>query len=307
MYIPLTFTVILSLFRHGFFYRFSFDNVHQSIQPYYRNHVSYATIMSVFFPFLWLAEKWYEKGSRKYKILQWSKLLYLIAIYFSYTRGAMLAVVAMLPFYFVIKWNKMKTALVASVVVAIVGITYVIQNNYYFRFAPTFKRTVMHEKLGDHFASTFEGEDLSSMERVYRWVAAVKMIPERPFMGTGSGNFYNYYKRYVAYDFYTYVSENPERSTVHDYFLYVTIEQGFIGLVIFVALTFAIFLTGNNIYRNKSGIEKQTALVLLQSMFSIYVCLLLNDMLETDKIGSFFFLIIGLFLSLSLSRISFSK
>ncbi|HEY0262079.1 MAG TPA: O-antigen ligase family protein, partial [Chitinophagales bacterium] len=237
IYIPLTFTVVLSLLRHGILYHFSFDNVHQSIQPYYRNHVSYATIMSVFFPFLWLADKWYEKGSQKYKLLQFSKLLYLVAIYFSYTRGAMLAVFAMIPFYVIIKWNLIKTTLITAIIGSALVVTFLVHNNYFFRYAPTYKRTVMHEKFNDHFASTFEGEDLSSMERVYRWVAAVKMIPERPYMGVGSGNFYNYYKRYTATDFYTYVSDNPERSTVHNYFLFITIEQGFIGLAIFVLLT----------------------------------------------------------------------
>lgn len=264
-------------------------------------------MVSVFFPWLWLAEKWYHKTSFKYKIIQFAKILYLIALYFSYTRGAMLAVLAMIPFYFILKWDWVKPALLAAALIAVVGITYILSDNYYLRYAPDYDRTIYHDDFGSHMSSTFQGEDVSSMERVYRWVAAVRMVSDRPLMGVGSGNFYDFYKKYTLSSFETYVSENEEQSTVHNYFLFILVEQGFIGLAIFVLLTYFIFRDGNRLYHEKNGMEKQTVLILIQSMLAIYVCLLLNDMLETDKVGTFFFMIIGLFIAMKFSLISFSK
>src|SRR5690606_28371930 len=141
--------------------------------------------------------------------------------------------------------------------------------------------TIYHDDFGSHMSSTFDGEDVSSMERVYRWVAAVRMVSDRPLMGVGSGNFYDFYKRYTLSSFETYVSENEEQSTVHNYFLFILVEQGFIGLAIFVLLTYFIFRDGSKLYQEKKGMEQRTVLILLQSMLAIYVCLMLNDMLET--------------------------
>lgn len=307
LYIPLTATVVITMLRHGIIYQFAFDEINNSVTPYFRNHVNYASMVSVFFPWLWLAQKWYAKPTFKYKLIQASKLLYIVAIYFSYTRAAMLAVIVMLPFYFVMKWNLVKPALLAVIAVSVLGVSYIMYDNYYLRYAPDYKKTIYHDDFGSHFASTFEGEDVSSMERVYRWVAAARMVPERPLMGVGSGNFFDFYKKYGLGSFETYISDNKEQSTVHNYFLLMLVEQGFIGLVIFVLLTYFIFVGGNKIYHEKRDSEKFTTLVLMQSMLAIYVCLLLNDMLESDKVGTFFFMIIGLLLAIKFSRISFSK
>lgn len=153
----------------------------------------------------------------------------------------MLAVVVMLPFYFVMKWSLVKPALHAVIAVSVLGVSYIMYDNYYLRYAPDYKKTIYHDDFGSHFASTFEGEDVSSMERVYRWVAAARMVPERPLMGVGSGNFFDFYKKYGLGSFETYISDNKEQSTVHNYFLLMLVEQGFIGLAIFVLLTYFYF------------------------------------------------------------------
>lgn len=307
IYLPLTATVIVTLLRHGLLYKFAFDEINHSVVPYFRNHVNYATMVSVFFPWLWLAERWYNKTSYKYKFIQFSKLLYAVAIYFSYTRGAMLAVLAMLPFYFILKWRLLKPALLTAIAISSLGVGYILYDNYYLRYAPDYKRTIYHDDFGSHFSSTFEGEDVSSMERVYRWVAAVQMVPERPLMGVGNGNFYDFYKKYALGDFETYISDNEERSTVHNYFLLILVEQGFIGLAIFLLLSYFIFASGSKLYQETQGTEQFSVLILLQSMVAIYVCLLLNDMLESDKVGTLFFLLIGLLTAIKFSRITFAK
>lgn len=307
LYIPLTLAILLTLFRHGYFYHFYFEDINRSVGPYFRNHVNYAAMVSIFFPWLWLADKWYPKTTFTYKLIQFSKLLYVVAIYFSYTRTCMLALLAMIPFYFVLKWNVMKPVLIGVVVVVVLVVANLVKDNHYLKFAPDFARTIYHDDFSSHLTSTFAGEDVSSMERVYRWVAAKRMVEDRPWMGVGNGNFYEYYKKYAVSAFETYISDNEERSTVHNYFLLIIVEQGAIGLVIFVLLTLYIFLDGNKRYQATSDREKRTILILLQSMVAIYVNLLLSDMLESDKVGTIYFMIIGLLVALNAHLISFPK
>jgi len=72
-------------------------------------------------------------------------------------------------------------------------------------------------------------------------------------------------------------------------------EQGWIGLIIFLVLTFAVFIYGEHIYFKVTSREnKRAVMILLLVMFSIIINLLLSDMLESDKVGPFFFMVIAL-------------
>jgi O-antigen ligase len=86
------------------------------------------------------------------------------------------------------------------------------------------------------------------MERVYRWVAAAYMIQDRPYSGFGPGNFYFNYQKYTVSSFKTYVSDNPERSGIHNYFLMVTVEQGVPGLVFFLLFCLLVIFKGQQVY-----------------------------------------------------------
>jgi hypothetical protein len=63
IFLPLTILVMVSVARHGILYGFSFLDINKSVTPYFRNHVNYAAMMSVFFPFILWAMTWYERGT----------------------------------------------------------------------------------------------------------------------------------------------------------------------------------------------------------------------------------------------------
>ncbi|MFN8276577.1 MAG: O-antigen ligase family protein [Chitinophagales bacterium] len=295
IFIPLIVLTLITVMRHGLIYQFGFAEVNKCVTPYFRNHVNYAAILSVFFPFVLLARSWYEKGTWMHFWLSCAIVFLIAAIYLSYTRTAMLAVLAMIPFYFVVRWKLMRYAMLGALVLLSVVIIRTVHNNHYMKYAPDFEATVYHDDFGSHVGSTFEGKDVSSMERVYRWVAAMRMARERPWMGVGPGNFFDYYKSYTVTNFETYISDNEERSTVHNYFLLMLSEQGFPGLLIFLGLMVALFLYGERIYaRAASDADRRTVMMLLLMLLSVYVNLLLSDMLESDKVGPFFFMAMAL-------------
>ncbi len=307
IFIPLTLLVIQVIIRHGM-QGFSFDEINKPMYPFFRNHVNYAAILSIFFPFILWARGQYAKRSFARKILSLSALLYVAAVYLSYTRTCYIALLMIVPVYFIIKRRLIKPALLAAAIAATLLVAHLFTQNNYLKFAPDFQETIIHDEFGEHLSSTFEGKDVSSMERVYRWVAATRMFKEHPYMGFGSGNFYPYYKSYTLSSFETYVSDNPERSTAHNYLLLLLAEQGIIGLAIFILLTVVIFVYGETVYhRVKSEDDKRTVMMLLLMLAMVYINLLLSDMLETDKVGPFFFICIGLLAALDIRNRSSPK
>jgi O-antigen ligase len=300
IFIPLTLLMLQVIVRHAM-QGFSFEDINKPMYPFFRNHVNYAAIVSVFFPFILLARTWYVKGTFVRRLLTFSAVLYVLAIYLSYTRTCYLALLLIYPFYFIVKRKLMKPVLAVAVIGISFFLVHLFSHNNYLKYAPTFEETIIHDEFGEHLSSTFEGKDVSSMERVYRWVAATRMFKAHPWFGFGPGNFYPNYKKYTLSGFETYVSDNPERSTTHNYPLLLLTEQGTIGLGIFLLLTVVIFIYGESIYhRIKNAEDKQIALTLLLVLAMVYVNLLLSDLLESDKVGPFFFICISLLAALDI-------
>ena len=134
------------------------------------------------------------------------------------------------------------------------------------------------------------------MERVYRWVAAVHMIADKPLVGSGPATFYPEYKRYTVTSFRTYVSPNYEHSTAHNYFLLLLAEQGIPGFVLFCALIATALLTAERLYHASAHQPEVHRVVLAVSLsLVIILChLFLNELVEVDKIGSVFFVTLAM-------------
>jgi O-antigen ligase len=227
----------------------------------------------------------------------------LLAIYFTYTRAAYAAILLAAGAYFVIRWRLLRLVLAGLGVVIFVGFLYLSYDNNYLDFAPEFNRTISHEDFGNLMEATYKMEDISTMERVYRWVAAFQMSFERPWMGFGPGNFVNFYQSYTVNNFETYVSDNPEGSGVHCYYLMTLVEQGYIGVLIFIALSFMVLLQGEKIYhRCADPMRRRIIMALTLSTVVMDAFLLINDMVETDKMGSFFFICMAILVNQDLEN-----
>lgn len=286
---PLIFTVVVIVSRHALT-GFSFAEINFVLRPFYRNHVSYAGLLALFFPLMWFAPIQFPRFSIKWYLFFGAMGLMLLAIYFTYTRAAYIAVVMAAGAYFIIKWRLMRPVLAVAGVALIIGFLYLSYDNNYLDFAPDFNKTISHENFGNLMEATYKMEDISTMERVYRWVAAFQMSLDRPWMGFGPGNFVNFYQSYTVTSFQTYVSDNPEGSGVHCYYLMTLVEQGYIGLILFIALSFLVLIQAEKIYHRCTNPTRQR-IIMAVTLCTVVMdaFLLINDMVETDKMGSFFF------------------
>ncbi len=282
-------TVVVVFIRHladGL----SYDSINFNLWPFYRNHVSYACMIAVVLPFvIWHALQEKRKGKRT--ILLGVVFFLLISLYFSYTRAAILSVVLSIPFVFIVQWKIIKPAFF----VTLLGVSFIfgklIYDYNYLEFAPNYQTTIQHQDFEDVLSATYRLEDLSTMERFYRWIAGYNMIKERPILGYGPANFYDFYRPFTVKSFTTYVSDNKDQSGIHNYYLMLWVEQGVLGLILFLSLVYATFGIGQKLYHsNLSKADKQLVLAAMSSIFIILSVSFMNDMIETDKVGALFFL-----------------
>ncbi len=300
LFAPTLILVIYTLNNH-MHYQFLFSQVNKTMVPFFRNHVNYAVFLALMFPFLFVASKWYKKYSWQKIVIDLSKALFLVAIYFSYTRSAWLSVAGAFVAWMLIRNNKLLYGVGATILGVILFVFYMLHDNKYLDYAPEFTKTIYHTHFSEHMESTITLEDVSSAERVYRWVAALHMIEDKPVMGFGPGQFYFNYKEYTTNKFETYISRNNEKSTVHNYYLQVTVEQGFIGLLIWlVLLVYALYL-GQKLYKKLlDNYHKNIAVATTISLITIIINIALSDLIEADKIGTSFFMFLAILVNLDL-------
>jgi O-antigen ligase len=299
---PLLGAMLIVVFRHSLI-DFSFQEVEYVMGPFFRNHVMYACSLAIFIPFVWYGTYWYKRYSAPWLVLVFGILAFLVGINFAYTRAAYVALVAAIGIYWMIRWRLMKVALLGVGIVIAIFIGFVGTRDNWLRFSPNYERTITHTRFTNLLEATTKLEDISTMERVYRWVAASYMIRERPGVGFGPGTFYFYYKNYTVNSFKTYVSDNPEHSGIHNYYLLMSVEQGLPGLLFFLIFSILTMLKGEQIYHQTTNKSRRRSLMAAVLCFVLIdLLMLMNDLVETDKIGSLFFLCASILVNIDLAN-----
>ncbi len=275
---------------------FSFSMINWSLHPFYRNHVTYATVLALLIPFVLLGARTTQSLNKR---LAWRVGLgiLLFGLLTSYTRASILSLPIAGMFYWVMRLRLTRVVLLAVAVSVTLGVVYVTTGDRYMEYAPNYERTVFNgANFEKHLEATYKMQDVSGMERVYRWVAAARMIADKPLVGSGAATFYPEYKRYTIKSFRTYVSDNPEKSTTHNYFLLQLAEQGIPGFLLFVTLIATTLLMGENLY-HRARQQPEVRRVVLAALLSFVVIvfhLTLNELVEVDKIGPVFFICLAL-------------
>ncbi len=295
--IPLALATTKVIIHHATL-EFGFKKINEACPPFFRNHVNYAAILSVFIPFMCYLWKW-SVGLKK-RILEITLGVLVFGVLTAYTRAAYVALAIIPVAYWIIRLRFVKLAAIIASIGALGILSFLITENKFMELVPT-DQTIAHTELSDIVSSTSELKDVSTMERYYRWIAGAQMIAEKPILGFGPGNFYHFYKHYTLNRFSTYVSDNPEKSGIHNYYLMTTLEQGIIGLIIFLLLIYTTIIYGEQVYHQSPTRERRDlVMATILSTIVIDAFLLMNDMIETDKIGSFFFFNIAIIVIIDL-------
>ena len=275
---------------------FSFAKTNWAIQPFYVNHVVYATALALLLP---LAGGLAAQASTAARRRLWlgAGALLLFGLITSYTRASWLSIPAAGFFYWVMRLRLMRVLLLVTALATAGAATYFVSNENFMRFRPDFEKTIWHGgNLAAHLESTYKFQDVSGMERVYRWVAAARMIADKPLTGSGASTFNPTYKRYTVSSFRTYVSANHEGSTAHNYFLLQLAEQGIPAFALFCLLIGTALLTAERLYHATRYRPELHRVVLAVSLSFVIILshLFLNELVENDKVGSIFFVTLAM-------------
>ncbi len=297
--IPLLLTMIIILYKHWQL-GFKFREIQKAVRYIYYNHVDYSTVMSMFFPLVCVALPLINKRKWWWKIITILVIAFFIpAIILSYARAAVIAVVFALIVGLAMRFRLVNFIMPAFYALIVLLLVYMTNNNKYIDFRPTYGRTYMHKNFTDHLISTFRGEDMSSMERLYRWIAAIRMSKDRPIVGYGPHAFYYYYKPYAVSSFRTYVSRNDEHSTTHNYFLLMLVEQGWPAMILYAILVIMMFAQAQKIYfRFKDKFYRSCTIGIAMMLAAGFINNFFSELIETHKIGALFYLGIALLILL---------
>lgn len=294
LFLSTFFGVCYVMVQHGIT-GFLFDTISSAVRPFYRNHVDYGVWIAAIFPLLFLGASWYKKDTLPRLFFMAFIVLVGFALFYSYTRGAWVAVFCIPIFVFIMRYKLVKPALLAGTLAVSLFLGFILNQNRYLHYAPEYSKTIYHEEFADHMSATFQMQDMSTVERFYRWIAAVKMFQAKPITGFGPGNFVNNYKNYTISAYETYISDNEEGSSVHNYFLTMITEQGILGLIIFVVLIFSILLYFERVYHKIIDIKQKRLLLGIACCFLVLlVNNMFSDLVEADKLGPLFFICIAI-------------
>lgn len=295
--IPLSLVVIQTLIRHAF-YGFDFVAIKKTMGPFFRNHVNYSAMLVCLIPIGILLLQ-FTQHTRKRYIIHLGLIIALLGLFFAYSRGAWLGILVGIIGYYLIKKNILGKAILIGIISIVIGLIVLINNNRFMQFAPEHDETIFHENFSEHLNATIGLKDISNAERFHRWVAGVRMVAEKPWTGFGANSFYNNYQPYTAAAFKTWVSNNPEHSTVHNYYLLLALEQGLPALILFAGFFIYLLLLTQQLYHQfQQNYYRQISMGLGILLMMIASLNFTSDLIETDKIGGLFWLTTGILISL---------
>ncbi|HTN46798.1 MAG TPA: O-antigen ligase family protein [Flavipsychrobacter sp.] len=289
--VPMIISMFIIVARHAIA-GLDFESVEFAIKPLYYNHVEYSTVISMFFPLVYIAWLLVDKRRPLLKLtLLFCVIFFLPAIYLTYARAAMLAVIFAFAVNIAIRMRLAGFIMPVFYAALIALLVFMVNNNKYIAFRPNYEKTYMHRDFADHIVATFRGTDMSSMERIHRWIAAIRMSQDRPITGYGPNSFYYYYKPYALPMFRTYVSRNEEKSTTHNYYLFMLVGQGVPAMLLYGVLVMVVFVQAQRIYyRFRDPFYKKVTMGVIMVFAAGFVNNFFSELIETHKVGALFYL-----------------
>lgn len=196
-------------------------------------------------------------------------ILMVLALIFSFSRGAWLgAIGAMVSYGFWEKRVRLKVViglLIASVLLLI--------------FPSLRSRTLSIVNLSHPL----------TRERIYIWKATWDMIKAHPLLGVGMDNFPFVYKNYMVKG-----AQIPDPSFAHNIFLQIWAEGGILALLSFGGIVFVTFLKGFQQIKRLKDFRRTIAVASFSALIGILIHNQVDCTLYSMHVGPIFWLLVGI-------------
>ena len=159
------FVAILALLRH-YEFDYSFISINQSVAPFFRNHVNYSAMLVCVIPiFIGSYVLVPTKTFRTVSLVAITLLLF--ALFFSYARGAWLALAIGAIAWWLIRNRAIIIAYISALLLFVAAVFWLQDREQYLSYAHDYRTTIFHENFAQHLVATYKFKDVSTAERFY--------------------------------------------------------------------------------------------------------------------------------------------
>lgn len=281
----LLFVIIYSVVLHAF-QGFTHEASYEISRPFYKEHTVYGGSITLFFPGVFLLA-FSQYVSPRWKIF-WraAALIIFVGIILSYTRASWLGMIVGMGLMFVLYnwfWIKKLLPVLSSILVLLLFFAATQLADYNFREVNKHDDGLIHR-----VTSIFDTQtDNSNKERFNRWVAAINMTKERPWMGHGPGTYAMIYAPYQETRSLTIISTyHGDQGTTHNEYLLASSEMGIPGAILVFGLFLATLIRGvKGFYQSTHPTQKLLYAAAVCGLSTYYFHSLFNNLMDQEKMA----------------------
>jgi putative inorganic carbon (HCO3(-)) transporter len=303
--IGLVIPVIHTLIIHGG-YGFVKEAAYAMPQPFYADHTVYgaalAFILPALFIFLFNQKIMIRKGPYLIGFVL-LLLLVLIGEIFSFSRAAWISLIVTILFFFLTKLHVRTWMLILGL--TIVGSAVFIYRDKLISSEHQNEAVSNKGTILEHVESVTNLQtDASNLERINRWMSAIRMSEERPILGFGPGTYQFEYGRFQLGTEMTRISTfRGNRGHAHSEFFNALSETGFPGMILVIVIMFTVIHYGLRVvYRSKNKTDRIIALSAILGLITFYVHGFFNAFMDSDKMVSLIYGSIALLVVMDLQQ-----
>jgi O-antigen ligase len=253
-------------------------------RPFFAEHGTYSAYLAMLLPLALFAAL--ERGGRARWMYGLATLAISLGVVFSFTRAAWVSLAIVLPIAtgaWIARRRSVRALLVPGLVLAATAVVLVGAGAV--------------DPFSQHAQSVTDPENVSNLERLNRWLAAVEMTRDRPVLGVGYGaypaSYQGYRRKLVVTELaYAYMGAHSEP-------LRLLSETGITGFGVALWLLGTAAWIGIRAFRNGSPSTSWIALALVAGLATYTIHGIFNAYLAIDKAAVPFWMGLGAIASLS--------
>lgn len=289
--------VMLNTLRNHQLQDFNPRVVFSVCKPFFTDHTLYGACLAFIIPVVCMF-------LRKRKTLNWNSWqtigaytlfgIIIISIVLALSRAALLSVVVAIVFGLLLKFHLRFYAIVIGLVV-FSGIVFALRGPIY-EYLETNEAVSNDGKISNHLTSVTNIQtDASNLERVNRWICAIRMFEEKPLLGFGPGTYQFEYNKFQTIEHKTYISTNSgDKGNAHSEYLTYLSENGIFGFLIFMITVFAAIYYGmKNHELLQDSYLRMLNLGVLLGLITYFFHGIFNAFMDQSKMAFLYFAALG--------------
>ena len=291
--IPVMYYTLMNHWHHSFNPKVVFS----ICQPYYADHTLYGACLAFIVPMLIIGiGKWKLFGFNSFQRIGLIFLFFFVLCseILAISRASILSLFVALLFYILLHFRVHFRAIMIGLAVCVCTL-YCVKDSIY-TYVEQNEAVSNDGELVNHFSSiTNVQTDASNLERINRWVCAVRMFENKPLLGYGPGTYQFEYNKFQTLANKTYISTNSgDKGNAHSEYLTYLSETGIVGIIIFLLTVFgSIYYGMQNHLILKEPILRAINLGVLLGLVTYYFHGLFNSFMDQSKMGFLYFTALG--------------